>query len=134
MNSSLRSVVCGLSLVACAAHARLGPSEALPTGPWGGERAVLEVRQGGADIEFECAAGAVTAPFILAEGGAFDLPGTFRPQRPGPERDTDPAASAARYQGDVRGDTMTLTVVRGSDKWGPYTLTRGARPALRKCR
>lgn len=134
MSLSLRLVVCGLSFVACSAHARLGPSQALPSGPWGGERAVLEVRPGGADLDFECAAGTIAGPFTVDADGGFDLAGTFTPQHPGPVRDTDAAATSARYTGDIRDDTMTLTVTNASGKWGPYTLTRGARPTLRKCR
>ena len=29
---------------------------------------------------------------------------------------------------------MTLTVSRGDARIGPYTLTRGERPALKRCR
>jgi hypothetical protein len=51
-------------------------------------------------------------------------------------QDENPQAASARYFGRVEGDTMTLTVTAGKEKEkvGDYTLTRGSRSNLTKCR
>jgi hypothetical protein len=107
--------------------------EALGPGAWGGEEVIVDVVGDGAEVEFECAHGRITKRIELDAHGDFDLPGTFAPESHGPTRD-DATAAAARYRGHVDGDTMTLTVSRGDDRIGPYTLTRGERPVLKKCR
>lgn len=105
------------------------------TGTWGGEHIILEVSEKGAEVEFDCARGQVSQPMTLNQKGDFDVPGTFSPEHGGPVLRDEPAASnPARYSGHVDGNTMTLTVTQGKENIGTFTLTRGQRPTLRKCR
>jgi hypothetical protein len=106
----------------------------LEAGPWGGDNVILEVTAEGADVEFECARGRIGKPIELDGQGDFDLPGTLTGEGHGPTRDDAGSDSKARYHGHVAGDTMTLTVIRGEERTGPYTLTRDRRPILKKCR
>ena len=121
--------------LAIASSCTLLASEAtLPRGVWGGDSIVLEVVTGGADLEFDCARGRISEPLKLDGKGTFVLPGTFAPEGPGPTRDDAPPPAPARYQGSVKGDTMTLSVVRGEQQIGTFKLTRGRQTVLRKCR
>lgn len=64
------------------------------------------------------------------------MPGTFVRERGGPSREGDEAnAEAARYHGDVKDATMTLTVDLPATKQtvGRFALTRGQQGVLRKC-
>jgi hypothetical protein len=131
MHSFNRWLIMGFALAVPSSAVLAG--EVLGPGPWGGEKVIVEVAADGAEVEFECAHGRIAKRIELDGHGDFDLPGTFAPESHGPTRDEDKAAGA-RYRGHVEGETMTLTVSRGDARIGPYTLTRGERPALKKCR
>jgi hypothetical protein len=108
---------------------------AVAVGTWGGEHVILEVSGKGAAAEFDCAHGQITQPMALDQHGDFDVVGTFTPEHGGPVgRDEDTPPAQARYSGHIDGDAMSLTVTLGKEKLGPFTLTRGSRPNLRKCR
>jgi hypothetical protein len=110
-------------------------AKAVATGTWGGEHIFLEVSEKGAEVEFDCAHGQISQPLTLNQRGDFDVAGTFSPEHGGPVLKDEPASSnPASYSGHLLGDTMTLTVTQGKEKIGTFTLTRGARPVLRKCR
>jgi len=110
--------------------------KSVAAGTWGGEHMILEVSGKGADAEFDCAHGKITEPLTLDKQGHFDVAGTFAPEHGGPIRRDEPDTSApARYTGHVEGETMSLTITVGKDETvGPFTLTRGSQPMLRKCR
>src|SRR5436305_7479681 len=104
-------------------------------GTWGGTGLSVTVSSTGAEVEFDCAHGRIEGTIHLGKTGSFDVKGTFAPEHGGPIlRDEDAAAYAARYKGRVAGDTMTVTVLQGATKIGPFRVKRGARPILRKCR
>jgi hypothetical protein len=104
-------------------------------GVWGGEHIVLRVSEKGADVELDCAHGQVTQQITLDKHGDFDVAGTFTPEHGGPvRRDEKTQSASARYSGHVDGDTMSLTVTLGEEKVGIYTLTRGSRANITKCR
>ena len=117
------------------------PSKHTPTqlaaGIWGGPHVRLDVREGGAEIEYDCAHGTLAAPLVPDAAGRFEVGGTHVREGPGPIRLNVPrVARPARYAGTVTGDRMTLTVTltdRGED-FGSFTLTRGSEGRLRKCR
>lgn len=106
-------------------------------GVWGGAHVRLNVREGGAELEFDCARGEISAPFETDAEGRFDLPGTFTRESHGPIRiGKMPSARPARYSGRVAGRTMTLGV-KLADAAQPletYTLSRGSEGRLWKCR
>ena len=133
MRCSSGWLVFGL-VVAGPASAALSAAGRTPApGAWGGDTLILEIASDGADVEFECARGRIGKPITLDRRGDFDLPGTFAAEGHGPIREGAGSAGKARYRGHVAGDTLTLTVVVGDERMGPYTLTRGRRPILKKC-
>jgi hypothetical protein len=129
-------VVFALSGVLFQAGTRAAPgASAVATGAWGGEHIVLQVSEKGADVEFDCAHGQVTQLITLDKQGDFDVAGTFTPEHGGPvRRDENTPSASARYSGHVDGDTMSLKITLGEEKVGIYTLNRGSRPRLTKCR
>ena len=107
----------------------------VPAGTWGGDHVLFEVSRKGAEIEFDCAHGQITKPIPLDARGRFNVPGTFTPEHGGPIlRDEKPSVAQARYSGRITGDAMSLTVARGKEKVGSFTLKRGQQPILTKCR
>jgi hypothetical protein len=112
-------------------------ARSVATGAWAGQHITLEVSEKGAEVELDCAHGEVTQQMTLDGHGDFDVAGTFSPEHGGPvRRDENTQPTSARYSGHVEGDTMSLTVAFGKEKEkvGDFTLTRGARPNLTKCR
>lgn len=108
----------------------------VPPGTWGGEHIVLEVASAEARAEFDCAHGTVDEALELDVEGRFDAKGTYVKERPGPQREDEPATGEpARYSGRVRGSTMTLTITltNTGKTVGPFTLTHGKTPRLTKC-
>lgn len=106
-------------------------------GNWGGNQVRLDVRQGGADIEFDCAHGTLDAALETDARGRFDVRGSFVRERGGPVRlNEKPDSTPARYSGSVAGDEMTLTVTleNSDESVGTFTLRRGSEGRLRKCR
>ena len=106
-------------------------------GTWGGAHLRMNVSSDSAALEFDCAHGEITAPFVLNGEGRFDLPGMYTREGPGPIRmGREPSARPARYAGRVEGARMTLSVrLEGSDKpLGDYILTRGDEGRIVKCR
>jgi hypothetical protein len=101
---------------------------------WGGAHAVLEQTASGATIEFDCARGSIDVPIQPDAKGRFEAAGTFTPEHGGPVRDKDAHAYDAHYAGVIAGDEMTLTITRGAETIGVFTLRRGEHPPLRKCR
>jgi hypothetical protein len=86
-------------------------------------------------VEFDCGHGQITQPMTLDSHGHFGVAGTYSAEHGGPiRRDEETTAAPARYSGHVTGDTMELTIVRGEEKIGTYTLTRGSHAMLTKCR
>ena len=113
----------------------IGVKTILANGTWGGTGLSVTVSSTGADVEFDCAHGRIEGTIHLGKTGSFDVKGIFAPEHGGPIlRDEDAAAYAARYKGRVAGNTMTVTVLQGTTKIGPFRIKRGARPILRKCR
>lgn len=106
-------------------------------GMWGGAHVRLNVRAGGAELEFDCAHGEIGEPLKTDAEGRFDLPGTFTRQGPGPIRvGLTPAARPARYVGRVEGRTMTFSMkfTDREQETETFTLTRGSEGRLWKCR
>ncbi|MEO8191127.1 MAG: hypothetical protein ABI682_12360 [Acidobacteriota bacterium] len=121
------------ALGACSPEPR-GGAEAVD-GSWGAKGIGLIVDpDGNARVELDCAHGRLDGPLSLGNDGAFVWNGTFAFERPGPARsgDRDPVA---RYRGRIEGDAMTLRIESTSSdrSQGPFVLTRGLAPRIRKC-
>ncbi|MDB5424031.1 MAG: hypothetical protein JWQ29_1447 [Phenylobacterium sp.] len=121
----------GLLLTAACATAQA----ATPSGVWGGDRLVATFSETGARLQADCGQGEIAAPVRPDRSGRFTGSGTFETFTGGPQLVEGPApASAARFSGRVRGDTLSLTIRTAADP-APrrYTLTRGVRPKLVRC-
>ena len=133
-------------LLACAASScgSMGPRGALPgstatpvkSGQWGGPHIAMTVAPSKADIEFDCGKAAISGAIDADADGAFAVPGTFMPERPGPSTPDAPPSRPMRMTGSVKGDDMHVTIVL-TDKdeaIGEFSLTHGTVPRLTKCR
>jgi hypothetical protein len=112
-------------------------NEGLEVGMWGGEHISLEVTEGGARVEYDCAHGTIGRRIVPDRKGRFDVPGTYVEESGGPVREgAQPKSYPARYTGRVSGGRMSVTVTRGDTRkvLGKFTLVRGREPSLFKCR
>jgi hypothetical protein len=112
-------------------------NDKLAAGVWGGEHIRAEVTEGGAQIEFDCAHGAIEQAIVLNSKGGFDVPGKFAPQHGGPVRDDEESkAISVHYVGTIRGSELSLTITNAGTKEsiGEYTLTHGSEGRVMKCR
>ncbi len=136
---SRRARVAALALLgaaALAACARHFPAR-VPLGNWGGPHAGMVVSDSGAEIEYDCNAGRVTAPMLLDARGDFDLPGLYLREGPGPVPANDSLLPKypARYTGHTDGHTMTFTMTVANDSIPAqnFTLAYGGNPNVLKC-
>lgn len=122
-------------LLLVAGCASVPPAGVPLTGRWGGEHVGLDLAPSGGTLEYDCAAGRIDGPVLPRPDRTFQAAGTHTPGTGGPERAGVVRPShAARYDGSVRGDRMTLRV-RGENGvlLGPFTLRRGVEPVLMRC-
>jgi hypothetical protein len=128
--------VLALALIgwACSGDSVAGPGPRfVPEGVWGGRGARLEVTAEGAEVEFDCAHGAM-GPLELDDEGRFEVEGTYTLEGPRPVRPLGPASEPAIYTGGLEGDDLTLEVERESGAVvGPYELSRGQAGRVLKC-
>lgn len=124
------------TLMLLAAGCATAPPAGVPlTGRWGGDHVGLELTSSGGTLDYDCAAGRIDGPVLPRPDGTFQALGTHTPGTGGPERvGVVPPSFAARYDGRVRGDRMTLQVrVENGVLVGPFTLRRGVEPVLMRC-
>ena len=96
----------------------------------------LALRNGGGDLEYDCAAGRIEGPLLTDRTGRFTANGYHSPGQGGPERQGyEPPRLAAVYTGRVQGEVMTLTVSVPSTggQIGPLTLRHNAQPMIMRC-
>ena len=139
----MRRLVPLLLLPLCAATCPTDPPASLE-GTWGGEHIGIVVDPSlsstAALVEFDCATGRIDWPFTLGADGRFDATGVYIQGHGGPVREGDPQPQdvhPARYSGTVRGEVMSLDVMRLDDPTAHapqhYTLRKGANPHVFKC-
>ena len=113
------------------------PIGVVPGDFFGGEGVLLTIRDAGADLEWDCAAGEITEPFESEEDGTFDLEGTYTPLSGLPIREGDPPrAQPARYTGtkfQLSRVTLTVEVPESGTMLGPYLMRWGQGVVLRRC-
>ena len=117
--------------------ARVANNDKLATGVWGGQHIRAEVTDSGASLEFDCAHGAIDQPIVLDGKGGFDVKGKFTPEHGGPtRRDEESHDRLVRYAGQVKGQTLTLTITDSGTKEtiDSFTLTHGSDGRIMKCR
>ena len=107
----------------------------IATGVWGGQHISMHVGAKSATIEYDCANGVINGPLVVNSNGEFNLHGTHSMERGGPIRlNVEPKKHPATYTGSIKGNTMTLTVkLEGADD-ETFTLEKGSRGELVKCK
>jgi hypothetical protein len=111
--------------------------ESAQIGTWGGEHIGLEVTAQGGQVEYDCAHGTIDQKIVTDGQGRFDLRGTHIREHGGPIRKDEAVDShPAKFKGQIKGNTMTLTVTESDTKElvGTFTLVYGQTPHLMKCR
>jgi hypothetical protein len=111
-------------------------SERVATGLWGGEHIQMQVTEGGARIEYDCAHGTIEEPLVLDSQGRFEAKGAYVREPRGPVRmGENYDGRPARFTGSVNGKEMTITVTL-TDKQqtiSTFTLNQGENGRIRKC-
>jgi len=105
-------------------------------GPWGGQHLAMVLTATGGTMEYDCAAGTISNDWTVTPDGLFAATGEHMPGHGGPGRiDEDTVRRPARYQGTIRGRTMTLTVVLtdSATVLGVFSLTRGQTGSVFRC-
>ena len=129
---STLTIAIGLAAAGCAT----GPTPIIAPGPWGGSHVSLQVTSTGARLEYDCAEGVIDEPLRPDAEGRFTAMGTHTPGHGGPIREGEilPAVRA-RYDGQVKGDEMSLlvTLTEGGSRLGPFQLRRGSSSLLIRC-
>lgn len=108
----------------------------VPEGVWGGPGVRVRIGGSGAEIEFNCARGAIAGPLRLDTEGRFDVAGTYERGHPGPTRmDEEPKAEPARYRGTRDGPTLAFEVFPdGAEKpIGPFSAKLGGPSRIHTC-
>ena len=114
-----------------------GKMDGAQIGTWGGEDISLEVTASGGQVEYDCAHGTIDQKIVPDARGRFDLRGTHVREHGGPvRRDETPDSHPARFTGEIKDNTMTLTVTQSDTKEtvGTFSLVYGQQPHLMKCR
>ncbi len=109
----------------------------ISNGTWGGSHIRIDVVEGSATIDYDCANGTIPGPLTVNSDGKFDLRGTHNKERGGPIRaDEPPTGYPARYKGWTDGKTMTLTVLlpETNEEIGTFKLVRGRVGRVVKCK
>jgi hypothetical protein len=107
----------------------------LANGTWGGLHVHAEVKDEGAELEFDCATGTIDQPIGLDAQGAFDVKGKFIAEHAGPIRSDEDNSRMVRYVGRVKDKELTLTISDANSKEviATYTLTQGNQGRIHKC-
>ncbi len=130
----LLALALALGALRCTAAGPRPGADGLVTGRWGGTHVALTLSDSGGYVEYDCAHGGLATPLRPDRAGGFDVGGVHVREHGGPIRVGEvPDSVPARYEGQVRGDRMTLRVFIGRDTLGPFELRRGAEPRLFKC-
>lgn len=106
------------------------------TGDWGGQHLGMVASAAGAELEYDCAEGRILQPMRPDGAGRFSVLGEHFPGHGGPIRiDEEQVRRPARYDGTVRGNTMTLlvTLTDTNERLGSFTLIQGRTPFVLKC-
>jgi hypothetical protein len=111
-----------------------GRAAMIQSGTWGGKGILVQVTDDGATVEYDCAHGTIER--LEFKGDGFEARGTHTFESFGPTRAGDESARPARYTGRVSGDEMTLTVTLTDtlQEVGTFSLARGRRVRIVKCK
>ena len=133
----LLAVVGFVLIIAASAASKPRKMQRVSAGSWGAPHIRIDVGQGSATIDYDCANGTIDGPLTFDSKGRFSWRGTHHHEGPGPTRaDINFKGRPAIYTGSVKGDTMTLTVklTDTNEVVDTYTLKRGSFGRVFKCK
>ncbi len=108
----------------------------LPPGKWGGNGIAMVVGKRKATIEYPCATGDIDGQITLDRKGDFHASGYHTVAFPGPLRKDAPSnRSMVVFEGRVKGDSMTLKVIRkeNNEVLGEFELKKDAPARIKRC-
>ena len=122
------------SLVAMGADGRsTKPQPPALIGLWGGNRVMLTLDDRGGKLESDCAFGTIAGAVHPGDDHRFKATGTFQADMSGPAAG-DAAAPPARFEGQLHGDILLLSVhTRGKADPQHFTLHKDRRQKLIRC-
>jgi len=134
--TKLLVLICLVLVIAVSAASRPRKMQRLSAGGWGGPHIRIQVEGSSATIDYDCAHGTITGPLTFDSKGRFSWRGTHMREGPGPIRVDQESGSPATYTGSIKGDKMTLTVTLTDSKQvvDTFTLTRGGKVRIFKCK
>ena len=113
---------------------RTATSRTLPMGIWGGDHITMTVDAAGAQIEFDCAVGAIVGPISLDSSNHFQVKGIYRSQSPAPMGADASDANNAIYSGVVKGGKLHLDIgIAGRSDHLIFELTHSQEGHIAKC-
>ena len=118
--------------LACSTATSTPAANLVIQGTWGGNNAGLIVNLGDFHVHIGCTLGDATGPVRTDENGHFEVTGTYNVDAYPVNRGIE---HPAKFSGDVRGNTMTLTVALTDTArvLGPVALTYGKQPQMGPC-
>jgi hypothetical protein len=133
VEAAARRALALVSALTAACGGSSGGVDRVPGGSWGGEHVALRVHDTGADVDLDCAHGAITVPLHLETDGSFRLPGYFVADV-GPSFDPE-IRRPATYFGDYDGQRLLLSLAldEGGGR-GPFTAVLGGTAVVAECR
>jgi hypothetical protein len=128
------AIVCTSVPIPMQSDSEVAGRKTVPTGVWGGEHIRMEINQNGAEIDFDCATGAIANPILLDAKGRFRLVGTYKTEHPAPVQSDGASGFNAVYSGTLHGDRLRLEVtVSGVEGVKSFDLVKGDQGTLAKC-
>lgn len=129
----LLALTIGSTILGCSDHP-VGPTGASAVGSWGGRDVSLMLLAEGGSLVYSCGAGSIDPGWTLSHRGEFSASGVHH-FGGGPLPPEGHPPHPARYVGQVRGDTLRLTVTLTdiAQVLGPFTLHRGGPPVIVLC-
>ncbi len=132
----IASILMAMIAAATAAGAVASKVDGL-LGQWGGDRLVLTMNQSGGVLRSDCADGRITGPVTPDGKGGFKANGRFDLLRPGAqivdEGPGDGVADTSRFNADITGEQMHLTIMTPGAPPRHFTLTKGKAVKLVRC-
>lgn len=121
-----------LASIACSSATTTPASNLEIAGTWGGNNAGLIVNLNDVHVHIGCTLGDATGPIRTDMNGRFEATGTYNVDAYPVNRGIE---HPAKFSGEVRGDTMTLTVslTDTARVLGPVTLVYGKQPQMGPC-
>ena len=119
------------------AYSRASRPRSIVSGTWGADHIRINVVNGSATIDYDCANGIINGPLSVDRAGKFNLNGSHIRERGGPiRRDQKTDRRPARYTGWTDGRKMMLTVILTdtNEEIGTFTLVRGEQGRVWKCK